>query len=494
MSRVEETPLRLPAATPAAQGPSAGSLESRRASWIQRVPWSFVCLGWDIVALTIAAIGAQFAVTKIPPAPVQWIAVYAGMVLLLAYMRGSYRETLRPQLLEVLRGLLAATAVAAVFVIAVRVIDTDDFWTASQSLRQWAFSLAVLAAGRAALAVLQAHWRRTGEAARRTLIVGAGQVGVHAARRLLERPEFGLRPVGFLDKDPLPDAEFTGVPVLGASWDLERVVRQHDIGFVVITFSTAPHTVLLRLVERCEQLGVPVALVPRLFEKVTGRIAIEHLGGLPLLSIRRADPGGWQFAIKYGADRLVALVALAVTAPALLLATLAVWASLGRPILYRQTRVGLDGRTFDMLKFRTMRPPRTDGATVLAFAGPDIAPGGVEGEDRRTTAGTLLRQTSVDELPQLINVLRGEMSLIGPRPERPEFAQLFAGRVHRYTERHRVKSGITGWAQVHGLRGKTSLADRVEWDNYYIENWSLWLDVKIALLTIAAVLRPRGVE
>ena len=121
---------------------------------------------------------------------------------------------------------------------------------------------------------------------------------------------------------------------------------------------------------------------------------------------------------------------------------------------------------------------------------PGAAPGGVEGEDRRTRFGAVLRRTSIDEVPQLWNVLKGEMSLVGPRPERPEYVDLFSGQIDRYSERLRVKAGITGWAQVHGLRGQTSLADRVEWDNYYIENWSLWLDFKIMLLTLMAVLRP----
>jgi lipopolysaccharide/colanic/teichoic acid biosynthesis glycosyltransferase len=170
-----------------------------------------------------------------------------------------------------------------------------------------------------------------------------------------------------------------------------------------------------------------------------------------------------------------------------------VWLSSGRPILYRQERVGRDGKRFDMLKFRSMRPPtgQTNVDVVLAA---DTAPGGVEGDDRRTRVGTLMRRTSLDELPQLFNVVRGEMSFIGPRPERPEFVETFEEKVHRYGERHRVKSGITGWAQVSGLRGKTSVADRIEWDNYYIENWSLWFDLKILLMTLAVVARPGTVE
>jgi lipopolysaccharide/colanic/teichoic acid biosynthesis glycosyltransferase len=157
--------------------------------------------------------------------------------------------------------------------------------------------------------------------------------------------------------------------------------------------------------------------------------------------------------------------------------------------MFRQRRVGRDGREFDVLKFRTMRQPPAPGSSFEPLAG--LAPGGVEGLDRRTSVGRLLRELSLDELPQLINVLRGNMSLVGPRPERPEYVERFLRDVARYEDRHRVKSGITGWAQVHGLRGQTSIVDRVEWDNYYIQNWSLRLDLRILAMTIAEVLRFR---
>ncbi|CAN5762186.1 hypothetical protein BH09ACT7_BH09ACT7_18790 [soil metagenome] len=152
-----------------------------------------------------------------------------------------------------------------------------------------------------------------------------------------------------------------------------------------------------------------------------------------------------------------------------------------------QAHVGRNGKPFDCLKFRSMRPALESDAAFELKSGD--APGGVEGVDRRTRIGKLMRQTSMDELPQLLNVLRGDMSLVGPRPERPEFVTLFEMQIRRYGERHRVKAGVTGWAQVHGLRGQTSIADRAEWDNYYIENWSVWLDMKILFLTVPAVLK-----
>lgn len=225
-----------------------------------------------------------------------------------------------------------------------------------------------------------------------------------------------------------------------------------------------------------------------MFESVNLRVSLDNIGPLPLLNLSWVDPKGWQFAIKHGIDRVVSAVLLILLSPVLLGLALAVRFSSPGPILYRQLRIGRDGRRFDILKFRSMR---VDEDWVSA---PDFdvstAPGGVEGADRRTPIGSWLRRYSLDELPQLFNVLLGQMSLIGPRPERPEFVEVFDEEVRRYSDRHRVKSGITGLAQVSGFRGKTSLPERVELDNYYIQNWSMALDLKIALRTFGAVLEP----
>jgi lipopolysaccharide/colanic/teichoic acid biosynthesis glycosyltransferase len=220
------------------------------------------------------------------------------------------------------------------------------------------------------------------------------------------------------------------------------------------------------------------------------KFEVDCVGSMPLVSISPTDPRAWPFSLKYALDRVVAASLLIVLAPLFLACAFAVRVSLGRPILFRQPRVGRDGRVFTMLKFRSMQGGPEWSPSQLP---PDTAPGGREGVDRQTQFGGFLRRASLDELPQLINVLRGDMSLVGPRPERPEFAQLFEQSIHRYGERHRVKAGVTGWAQVNGLRGNTSLADRADWDNYYIDNWSLLLDLKILILT-AVVLISRQAE
>src|SRR5581483_9706352 len=205
--------------------------------------------------------------------------------------------------------------------------------------------------------------------------------------------------------------------VVGASWDLDEAIARYDVQQVIVTFSTAPDDVLLRLVRRSEQRGIQVSLVPRLYERMPERYSIDHVGGIALVSPRRADPRTWEFTVKYAVDRIVAAVALLLLSPVFLVLSLAVLVSLGRPILFRQRRIGRDGRAFQMLKFRSMRPGAAQPAELRLVSADVLGPGGVEGsDDRRTRVGALLRRSSLDELPQLLNVLKGEMSIVGPRP------------------------------------------------------------------------------
>jgi exopolysaccharide biosynthesis polyprenyl glycosylphosphotransferase len=458
--------------------------------------WPRLSLAVDAVmavaAVTVASLAASRAGLDSPPK--LWLVAYPLLVLALLAAFGSYGPRLRARLLDDLRFILGATAIAAMAVVSAGVVFGDTSDVGVEALRLWTFATVYLIAGRTALFWAQSGACATGRGGRPTLIVGAGRVGRLTARRLLAQPDLGLRPVGFIDKDPLAGSdEAPRLPVLGASWDLEEIAADYEIEHLVFCFSTAPHHVLLDLLKRAERLGLGISLVPRLFEKMPRRMSVEHLGGLPLLTIQAANPRGWQFAVKYAVDRVTAALCLVTALPLLAGIAVAVRASMGGPVLYRQTRVGRDGRRFEMLKFRSMRNGATRESAEMELP-PDTAPGGVEGEDRRTAVGSFLRRTSLDELPQLFNVLKGDMSLVGPRPERPEFVQLFEESVYRYGERLRVKAGLTGWAQINGLRGKTSLAERVEWDNWYIENWSLWLDIKIMLLTFVTPFRFSAVE
>ena len=482
------------AANTASLEPQHGGTAAARA--LRLVPVARVALvpqtaafGLDVSMLALAT-GATYLAGRaagLESLGLGWTVAFPLLVLAVLGWRGLYRPLVRLRTLDDLRSVGTATTLALLVLATLVAVGGVGSGVADELVRSWAFASVYVSVGRLALYRSIRQGRLEGEGLRPTLIVGAGRIGRLVARRLLAAPDLGLQPVGFLDKDPR-DPELDGVtlPVLGASWDLERVIEEQGVRQVIITFSTAPNDVLLRLVRRCEELGVEVAVVPRLYEKVTTRLEVEHVGGLPLVYARSSDPNSWWFAVKYSLDRVLAALALVLLFPILAAAALAVRWSVGGPVLFRQPRVGRDGQQFEILKFRTMR--NGDDEEPFALDG-DLAPGGVEGPDRRTRVGLFLRKTSIDELPQLLNVLKGEMSLVGPRPERPEYVDEFVKRIYRYGERHRVKSGITGWAQVHGLRGKTSISDRAEWDNYYIENFSLWLDVKIMLLTGITILR-----
>jgi exopolysaccharide biosynthesis polyprenyl glycosylphosphotransferase len=411
---------------------------------------------------------------------------------LVASWRG-YAPRLRLDALDDLRMTVTSTAVATMTVVSIDALVYTDEPSAYAALRLWIFATVLLAFGRLTTNLVVAWRRASSRTAATTIIVGAGRVGRLTAIRLLDHPEFGLHPIGFLDAEPM---EISGkplpLPVLGTSANLANVIGARNVECAVVAFSTDSHDALLSLLDDCERLGIRTLVVPRLFERVPSRLQVTHVGGLPLLEMLATSPHSIQFAVKYAIDRLAALVLLVALSPILLAITAAVAVSLGRPILYRQDRVSLDGRWFNMLKFRTMQQAAEAEDDDGGRFDPELAPGGVEGVDRRTRVGAFLRTWSLDELPQLVNVLRGEMSLVGPRPERPEYVDYFREHVRRYDGRLRTKAGITGWAQIHRLRGQTSISDRVEWDNYYIENFSLWLDFKILLRTIPEALKGRA--
>jgi exopolysaccharide biosynthesis polyprenyl glycosylphosphotransferase len=479
--------------------------------------------GWDVMRPTldfvllcvgvVVAIGGASATLHASTTLAPLLAL-PPLTMLLFYLRGLYRTRLRALILDGVVPVISAVSIAAMAVAMIGLFANGQAPDQSDGVRAWLFALLAVGLGRMGLSLAQRWARSRRLIGRPVLIMGAGLVGSQVARRLESHPEYGLVPVGFLDDDPRTTTEVGGrdVPVLGTVEHLDEVVRRTRVRNLIVAFSSVTDERVSRLIQRCQELGIEVSVVPRMFDTINDRVGYDTVGGLPLLSFSGVNPKGFQFAVKYAIDRVFALVLLVCLSPVLLCAALAVRLSSPGPALYRQRRVGRDGRVFDLYKFRSMRvvaPARAlvyadgnatmaDGNATMAdgdetalqcLLGGDTAPGGVEGEDRRTGAGRILRRTSLDELPQLLNVLRGEMSIIGPRPERPEFVELFQQDIARYGDRHRVKSGITGWAQVHGLRGQTSLAERVEWDNYYIAHWSLGLDVKILLLTFVALLR-----
>jgi exopolysaccharide biosynthesis polyprenyl glycosylphosphotransferase len=447
-----------------------------------------------VLAVIAALIGARAAHVHAAAPELVW--AFPPLVVALLAIRGLYRGKITMQYLDEVGHVVGACSVSAMLIIALVAFGGSVAGQAELVARVWAFAMVYVAGSRYVLGVTMRRARQERMVAQPTLIVGAGRIGAQVEHRLDEQPELGLEPIGYIDAFPPSDEHVPGrrAPVLGSPDELESIVQRTGAEHVVLAFlsSRGSDAQLVPIVRRCDELGVEVSLVPRLFESINVRAEIEHIGGMPLFRLRTVRPKGWQFAVKHALDRVVAAVLILLLAPLLLVSIAAIKLSSPGPVFFRQRRVGRDGRPFDLLKFRSMRPAGDTRAEqkVAVLLPEDTAPGGVEGADRRTAVGRVMRRLSIDELPQLLNVLRGDMSIVGPRPERPEFVELFERRVQRYEDRHRVKSGITGWAQVHGLRGNTSLSDRIEWDNYYIENWSLKLDLKILLMTITAIFKP----
>ena len=317
----------------------------------------------------------------------------------------------------------------------------------------------------------------------RTLILGAGVVGRALADAMTEWPEMGLRPVGFIDADPQHDLDVE-VPVLSRMpSELADVIRQHRVGTVVVSFALTREAALVDTVITAHQMDCTVLVVPRMYELQQDGPGVDRLRGYPLVRLN-ADPTSrpsWWF--KRLLDLTLAAVALLVVSPVLAVAFVAVLIESGRPLLFHQTRVGLDSKPFRIHKIRSLRPESPEEEQTRWSIATDRRVGAV---------GRLLRKTSIDELPQLWNILCGQMSFVGPRPERPGFVELFSIQHERYWARHRVPVGLTGLAQVNGLRGDTSIADRARFDNYYIANWSLWLDLRILVLTVKEVVRGSG--
>jgi exopolysaccharide biosynthesis polyprenyl glycosylphosphotransferase len=310
----------------------------------------------------------------------------------------------------------------------------------------------------------------------RVLVIGAGKIGLDISEKLIGHRDLGLEVVGFLDDDPGKQGRaFLGLPVLGTTRDVERVLAEQRIDQVFVALPLEAHKKMLRVLQTVGSECVEVKLVPDILQYATIKASLEELDGTPVINLSQVPLQGWNSLAKRMIDVLLSAAGLAVLLPFFPVLALAIWLEDRGPILYRQERMGLDGRPFWIWKFRSMR------VDAEASTGPIWA---VQDDPRRTRLGSLLRRWSLDELPQLWNVLKGDMSLVGPRPERPTFVHEFKQRLPQYMLRHKVKAGITGWAQVHGWRGNTSIRKRLEYDLYYIENWSLVLDFKILWMTL----------
>ncbi len=347
----------------------------------------------------------------------------------------------------------------------------------------WMLTIVLMTLGRILYHSIQARLQGRGVGRDRALIVGTGDIGRLILEKIKSTPSLGYEVIGFVTKNgEQASAESLGAPVLGSANDLPDLIDNRQIDEVIIALPEAAHTEILDLISKCSRASLSIKVFPDVFQIIANQVTIDDLGGLPLLSIRDVRLRGWRVTVKRLVDLLITSSLLVILSPFMFLVGILIKIESPGSVFYAQERMGLDARPFLMIKFRSMR--KDAEANGPGWTTPD--------DPRRTRLGRLLRRLNVDELPQLINVLLGDMSLVGPRPERPIYVEQFKRTIPRYMERHNEKSGLTGWAQVNGLRGDTSIEERTKYDLWYIENWSLLLDFKIMIRTIFRTFTDRS--
>ncbi|HEY0158415.1 MAG TPA: undecaprenyl-phosphate glucose phosphotransferase [Thermoanaerobaculia bacterium] len=449
----------------------------------------------DLVASCLAMICAWFLRFETGLIPVtkgsQEITAYALLLPLVALVfpsafavQGLYR--IRPargrveEAVSVAMGSVVATIILSGILLWVRPAQSHIVPYSRATLALFVVTSIILTIlGRTIVRSVVVNRHRAGKDLDRVLIAGNGELAREVYERMAHQAnQLGFRVAGYLRNGDA--GEIPGLPCLGTIAEAEAVVRRERIDHVFVALPHASSQAMMELLDRLVRSCLSIHVVPDLLQFMVLRSRVEDLDGLPTINLSETPLEGWSRFVKRAFDLVVATGALVFFSPLMLLVAIAIWLEDRGPIFYRQMRMGLDGKPFRIVKFRSMRVG-AEAETGAVWAEKD--------DPRRTRVGRFIRAWSIDELPQLWNVLVGDMSVIGPRPERPEFVEQFRAEFPHYMLRHKVRAGMTGWAQVHGWRGNTSIRMRIEHDLYYIENWSLLLDCKILFMTVLHGLR-----
>jgi Undecaprenyl-phosphate glucose phosphotransferase len=434
---------------------------------------------------------ALVPITKGIPPLVQYVALtplVAALVPIAFQLQGLYRLRRGRSRVDDFFAVFVGTVLSVVFgVVATLYVQTYFATTAARdrgafevSQIVWAIFLvlntALTFASRACVReLLERRWR-AGIGLKRVLIAGAGDLGRIVADKILEHREMGYQLVGFVDDRAAGDhLGYRGLPLLGTLDDAGEIAQREVVDQLYVALPPDQHLRMLELIESTSREMIDVKVVPDLLQVLALRARLEDLDGVPVINVNEPPLHGFNSVVKRGLDIVISTAALLILAVPLGLVALLVKLTSSGPVFYRQERTGLVGKPFTILKFRSMRDD-AERETGPVWAQED--------DPRVTRFGRFMRRSNIDELPQLWNVLRGDMSIVGPRPERPHFVEQFKHRIPQYMLRHKVKAGLTGWAQVNGWRGNTPLEKRIEYDLYYIENWSVRLDLKIMWLTV----------
>jgi len=452
---------------------------------------AFLAVSAFIIAYAVRFHTGLIPITKGTPPLSQYVNILpfiAALVPLAFNVQGLYRLRRGRSRVDDFFAVFVGSILAVVFgIVATLYVQTYFATSAARARGVWEVSqvvwaiflilntLLTYASRELVREVLERRWR-AGIGLKRILIAGSSELGRLVADKILEHRELGYQIVGFVDDRAQGDhLGYRGLPLLGTLAEASEIAAHEDIDHLYVALPPEQHVKMLELIESTSQEMLDVKVVPDLLQVIALRARLEDLDGVPVININDVPLQGFNSAVKRLIDIGISAVALlSVAIPLAIIAALVKLTSRG-PVFYMQERMGLDGKPFMIHKFRSMY------ADAEAATGPVFAS---HNDPRRTPLGKFLRRTNIDELPQLWNVLKGEMSIVGPRPERPLFVKEFKDRIPQYMLRHKVKAGITGWAQVNGWRGNTSIEKRIEYDLYYIENWSVRLDLKIMWLTL----------
>ncbi len=421
------------------------------------------------------------AVRVIPPLYHYQMAFPVGTILVLFFFKSYdfYRSKWRYNFLKEFFLIIRGVTSGLFILLALGFFYREFSYSRGLVLLVWPSSIILLATARWFLAKFEVHYLQKKKIVTRLAIIGHEHMAARLYECIRRNPILRYQTEGFIvDDTPAEELKALGVPILGGIYEFSEILDRVKLDEVVLTRQNIGHEKIMALILECEKRLITFKLVPDVFEIMTSHVDITHVDGIPLLGFHEFPlRSAWSRFLKRQVDIAGSLTGLALLGPVMALVAVLIKRDSPGPVFYKQERCGEDGRVFKIFKFRTMIVGAEE-KTGPVWAKPD--------DERRTRLGTFLRRYNLDELPQLINVFRGDMSLVGPRPERPHFVDKFKEDVPRYMFRHYIKSGVTGWAQVNGLRGDTSIEERIKYDLYYIEHWSLFFDFKILLMTLFA--------
>ena len=463
-----------------------------------RTFYSVLLLSFDVVAL-ILAFGFSYKLREWLPFPEPLITnipfstyytlliIFVACVLFVLFLHQQYYIPRAPSRVAQIYAVITSTFIGTATAIAIATfLFKGKGWVVdfprAMLVYAWLNSIIMLIVARLVHYGLRDFSRRRGVGRDRLIIVGTGEIARHTLQRILWSPQLGYEVVGVVSPNQRMK-KLLGVPIIGRTEDLPALIEKERIDEVIIAIPELGHREVVHTVSFCQRGRVSIKIFPDVFQFITGEATIDDLGGLPLLTVRDFALRGYMLVFKRVIDIVGALIGLLICSPLMLLGALAVKLESRGPAFFVQERMGLDGQVIRILKFRSMRQD-------AEHHGPGWT---VQNDPRRTRLGTILRKTNFDELPQLINILLGEMSLVGPRPEQPYYVEQFRETVPNYMQRHLLPAGLTGWAQVNGLRGDTSILERTKYDLWYIENWSLLLDLTIIIRTIWQTIIGRNI-